>query len=321
MPAASFDIDIPPVRVTRDLHRPSFELLVRVLAGTCLGGLVVVAAVLLARRAAGGITVALAPTTLLCVGSLLASLAALAQWPHRTFLRSNADSRIHVVDVLGFGAPLLVASLLAAAMTLPGTSVASASLLWLPLVASQVAIAWFHFGGWSVSPRAAAATDESDLSPTQPDEMSPRENAAMPLTALSLAAAPVESFDEQMAPNVMQQWARRLEDDFDVLEGFARAEFSMGARVTNLHVGVCPPFAAAPEVFVETTDGPTATVKVAEALPFGLRLEIRLAQTAETDCDVVVAVVARSVPRCTDSQTLHRDSELRSDSELHRDSE
>ncbi|MEX2186137.1 MAG: hypothetical protein WD875_05050 [Pirellulales bacterium] len=288
MPAAPLDVDAPPVRMADDALRPTLELLARVLAGACLGGLVVVAAVVLARRAAGAVAVPLPAAPLLCSGALLASLAALAQWPHLAYLARRTDRRIHVVDVLGLGAPLLAASMLAAAMTLPGTPAGRAMLLWLPLVASQGAIVWLRRARVGVAHQSTVASDDPPTAAMQTDLDAVRDDAAMPLVPVSS-----ESIDEELAPDVTQHWTRRLVDASDVLEGLARAPFASGSRVTNLHVGVCPPFAAAPEVFAETTDGPLATVKVAEALPFGLRLEVRLAESAADDCNVVVAVVAR----------------------------
>jgi hypothetical protein len=102
-----------------------------------------------------------------------------------------------------------------------------------------------------------------------------------------------ELSDEQLPADVTQTWTRRTVDGVDVLEGLARVEFRAGARVTNLHVSVCPPFAALPEVFAEATEG-AADVKVAEALTFGLRIEVRRTESGENDESAVVAVVARA---------------------------
>jgi hypothetical protein len=288
-----------PLEIAAADSPPLGTLLRRVLAGACLGGLVVVAAVLASRRAGGMFAEPLSAGTLFCTGTLITSLTLIAQWPHRLFARGLTETRerrVDVADVLALGTPLFVAALLAAAMTLPGTSLGGVLLLWLPLIAAQAALVWLHRNRYRdrLADEKAASQDvaieldapRTELAPTaaehSEEELSDEESSDEELS------------DEQLPTDVTQTWTRRIVDGVDVLEGMARVEFRAGARVTNLHVSVCPPFAAMPEVFAEATDGAAADVKVAEALTFGLRIEVRRTESGENDENAVVAVVARA---------------------------
>jgi hypothetical protein len=282
-----------PLEITAADAPPLGALLRRVLAGACLGGLVVVAAILAARRAGGMFAEPLSAGTLFCTGTLIASLTLIAQWPHRLFARSLAETRerrVDVADVLALGAPVFVAALLAAAMTLPGTSLGGVLLLWLPLVAAQSALVWLHRDRSRI--RLADEKTVSNITAAEV-EVPPRELAPTAKTHSDEEFLEDELSDEQLPADVTQTWTRRTIDGVDELEGLARVEFRAGARVTNLHVSVCPPFAASPEVFAEATEGAAADVKIAEALTFGLRIEVRRTEPGEKDESAVVAVVAR----------------------------
>lgn len=295
-----------PLEIAAAASPPVGALLRRVLAGACLGGLVVVAAVLASRRAGGMFAEPLSAGTLFCTGTLIASLTLIAQWPHRLFGRGPAETgerRVYVADVLALGTPLFVAALLAAAMTLPGTSLGGVLLLWLPLVAAQAALVWLHrdrsrlrLADEKAVSKIVAAKVEA---PPRELEQTADEHFEEKFSADE--SSDEELSDEQLPANVTQTWTRRTIDGVDVLEGMARVEFRAGARVTNLHVGVCPPFAAMPEVFAEAMEGAAADVKVAEALTFGLRIEVRLTESGENDESAVVAVVARAAATTVES--------------------
>jgi hypothetical protein len=237
--------------------------------------------VLVVRRAEGMLVAPLSAAPLFVVGAFIASLALLAQFPYAPRILVVRARRIHAADVAAFGAPLAIAVLLAAVITLPGTSFGGAILLWLPLAAGQAALVLLHRRRrvvGSVSDSEAVIDDVTNHF----------------VSELPRAELPIGLNDECLADDTTQQWTRRAVDGADVLEGMARVYFSAGVRAANLHVGICPPFAKVPEVFVETAEGPAATVKVAETLPFGLRLEVRLSEACDAEASVVVAVVARA---------------------------
>lgn len=70
-----------------------------------------------------------------------------------------------------------------------------------------------------------------------------------------------------------------------------------GAKVGYGHLGFCPAFAATPGVEVTTAyDGVEATVLAAEVLPWGVRVECRLAEAAEEQLEIPVDLVAAADP-------------------------
>ena len=67
------------------------------------------------------------------------------------------------------------------------------------------------------------------------------------------------------------------------------------AKAAAGHIGFCPAFAATPEVEVTTEyDGVEVTVMAAEVLPWGVRVECRLAEPAEEPLEIPVDLVARA---------------------------
>ncbi len=92
-----------------------------------------------------------------------------------------------------------------------------------------------------------------------------------------------------LAPAVVQQLVRRRDPgEAESLRGSVRTDFVAGQRIASAHVAICPPFVAPPHCQVAVAAGPAAEVRVASALPFGVRFEIKLAQAAAQPTSVVV---------------------------------
>ena len=70
------------------------------------------------------------------------------------------------------------------------------------------------------------------------------------------------------------------DDAGDTCYGWLRATFEAGQRTESIHVAFCPPFLQTPKMHVEQLDGPTTRIKVAQLLPYGARLELRLAEAS-----------------------------------------
>jgi hypothetical protein len=80
----------------------------------------------------------------------------------------------------------------------------------------------------------------------------------------------------------------------DNLRGRVVVGVTAGSKTAHGHVGFCPAFAVTPAVEVSTDyDGVEATVAAAEVLPWGLRVEVRLAEPAEEPLEIPVDVVVR----------------------------
>ena len=103
-----------------------------------------------------------------------------------------------------------------------------------------------------------------------------------------------KSSDELPPDDVVQHLVRsRAKDGSDTLSGFARIAFAPGQRTGSIHVAFCPPFARTPELSLEQRDGPDARIKTAQLLPYGVRLDLKLAAEAEQRLSVLLQFVAR----------------------------
>ena len=67
----------------------------------------------------------------------------------------------------------------------------------------------------------------------------------------------------------------------DICAGQIRTGFLPGQRTAAIHLDFCPPFQRVPVLHVEQVEGPDAAVKTSQILPYGARLEIRLAQIGD----------------------------------------
>ncbi|HEY1784504.1 MAG TPA: hypothetical protein VGG30_03110 [Pirellulales bacterium] len=222
---------------------------------------------LLARRAAGAPLEPLPTTAWLLTGLIM---AAWLQWSMAWLPGRFATPLIARLPMAWF--PIAIAALLGLALWLPGTR-----LLALACYAAIVAVGgsqriklpwgpiwptWLRpTGGWQAETAPVDTVDAAD-----------EESAA--------AALP---------PAVVQQLVRRRDPgEAESLRGSVRADFVAGQRMASAHVAICPPFIAQPRCQVAVAAGPSAEVRVASALPFGVRFEIKLAQAASQPASVVI---------------------------------
>lgn len=124
------------------------------------------------------------------------------------------------------------------------------------------------------------------LRPTPVRETLPRQAAD------SQGARPIRMQQEKQSLKVKSELSdfppevlRRVERSVgpageDICWGQIRSEFLPGQRTASIHLEFCPPFQRSPELHVEQVDGADATVKTTQILPYGARLEVRLAQSA-----------------------------------------
>ena len=93
---------------------------------------------------------------------------------------------------------------------------------------------------------------------------------------------------ERDAATVGEQTRRRDDDSGEVLEGWVRVDFAAGQRHAASHVAICPPLERNPTCYAESVDGPDASVKITQAMSYGVRLEVKLAEAAEEPASVIV---------------------------------
>ena len=78
------------------------------------------------------------------------------------------------------------------------------------------------------------------------------------------------------------------------MSGWLRMPFAAGQRNGSVHVAFCPPLRATPELLVEQIGGPEARVKTAQLLPYGVRLDLKLAVAPEEPASVLLQFFART---------------------------
>jgi len=89
---------------------------------------------------------------------------------------------------------------------------------------------------------------------------------------------------------------RELSAGAECVRGRVVVALPAAARTGYGHLGFCPAFATTPAVEVSTAyDGVEVTVSAAEVLPWGVRVECRLAEPAEEPLEIAVDLVATSV--------------------------
>ena len=99
------------------------------------------------------------------------------------------------------------------------------------------------------------------------------------------------------AADVVQQLTLRTTAEGQELSGWLRMKLAAGQRTGTLHVAFCPPFDCPPVVEAEAVYGPECRIKVAEAMRYGVRLEVKLNAQAEEEVSVLVWFFAASTPQ------------------------
>ncbi len=104
--------------------------------------------------------------------------------------------------------------------------------------------------------------------------------------------------------SVQQRFERFVivDDGMECVRGTIHLSVVAGTRSATGHVGFCPPFHAVPQVEVGTrSEVVEAAIVAAEILPWGVRVECRLDDTADETIDIPVDIVARAPLGSTDA--------------------
>jgi hypothetical protein len=271
------------------------------LAGVLTALLGLAALLVGARRLAGALEQPLGPAGLLAAGVLMAAAAATVH-AARDRRRGSRAGRLLLGSLIS--ASLVV---LAAGVTLGGTNHVALGVFWSILAGEEC---W----AWRRTRRRAGeqgnrGTGEQEIRRTGDQENgrdSPlplvgdglgtwADSAGAPPPAAPAAGQPAEppwassnQGQDQPQSDVLQQlMLSRSAAGGQRLAGWLRMPVAPGQRTGNLHVAFCPPFAKVPELVFEQVSGPACRVKAAQLLPYGVRLELKLA-TAATEADSVL---------------------------------
>jgi hypothetical protein len=256
----------------------------RSMATVVFGLLVAAATIMIWRQMAGALRHPLQPASLLAA-ALAATAAATVvrggkhRWPHAR--------RLHRSDWLEMIVTSLAVTELTIGLCLPGTSVICMATVGT-LVATEESWAWIRHlrrhasrgAGWQPAQRHRQV-DNVTASVRQ-------------VINLPHGAVPSEAIVQQLTRS-------RATDGAEEIVGWLRTRFEAGQRTGNVHVAFCPPLGATPELSVEQIEGPEARIKTAQVFPYGARLDLKLAATAEEATSVLLQFSVRTAPETTPS--------------------
>jgi hypothetical protein len=275
--------------VARSSDRAAAEFC-RWLSGTLLGLLLFTALLVGWRRLARALSTPLGPAALSAVGGVAAAAALGARllWRARRPQAAAAEQGWSTWIL-----PSLALALLAAALSLPSTSSAGLLALWTPLAAEEL-LAWGSVAWRAIrSRRRRSAEDRRRRPKTLPEES----RADLPSTqpAGNPGPSPKPPLTVETLPgDVLQQLTRsRAEDGSEQVGGYVRTRFDPGQRTASVHVAFCPPFARTPKLTVRQMDGPAARVKTVQLVPYGTRLDLKLAAASGQSEGVTLEFLAR----------------------------
>ena len=268
MDAAAIHLDsrARPARASRSLRLSDW------LPSILLAALLVCAAMLLARRLAGGLAQPLPPLAYLGALAAAAILAFGAHGLPPIGARRNGLPRAffkkHKAAQLVRWLPSAAIVTCAATLSVSGTAVVALSGGWSLVVAEEV-VAWQRR-------RHGAAGTKHKPAPVQP-QARPAIETTTSAAAVETRSWPVPPVVASSSPTVLQQLTReKTADGLDRLWGWLQTSFEPGERTALVHVAFCPPFAETPKISVRPSAGPASRIKPSQVLAHGVRLELKL---------------------------------------------
>jgi hypothetical protein len=262
------------------------------------------------RRLAGAVDRSPEGATLCLAGVLVVGLAAAARIAGRLAARAkDQGSRIKdQVRPARLPANILVSAavlLLATGVSMPGAPPVPLGVFWA-LIAAEELWFWAWRGGtkgrgirdWGLGMRVAAeAAGSGHLATSAEVVPDPQCQVPNPKSEISNLESPIPNPQSLVPlPDVLQQLTlSRDAAGRQELSGWLRLCLEAGQRSGNLHVAFCPPFAEPPQVHCEQSAGPACSIKTAQVLPYGARLELKLAAAAWQPESVVVRFSAKTI--------------------------
>ncbi len=266
---------------------------VRVAATAMLALLAAAALTVVARRFAGALQIPLAPPALW----LIATLIGAASIGIHLAVLSRAARAGRCLGLAVMAVTSLAVAGLALGVCLPGTSTGGQFVLCTLLLAEQ-SWAWARYIRQAVEPPAGMSPDSLGVSAGVSGNANTVEHVNHRAHHASSVEALVDSDVGVLSKDVTQQLVRtQTADGAEQICGRLRIAFAAGQRTGSVHVAFCPPLAATPEVEVEQLDGPPARIKTAQLLPYGARLDLKLAAAADEQTSVLLQFSARTVSR------------------------
>jgi hypothetical protein len=251
-----------PWRVFRQrcLSARGITPLIGLAAATALFWLVSIPLWLLWRRIVGAVQSPLSAVELLLTVVAATGLALAVAQLLATVLEDLRAGLVRIVPLVAAAAIVV----LAAALSLPGTS--ALGLVWV----------------WSVTLAAAGWLSYRVVFPVdaRPD--------ARPRPALD------GDTTESLADDVEQRLTRgRDETGRPFVHGLARVALAAGQRTAHLHIAICPPLDEAPQVQVQQVAGSSVEARVGQSLPQGVRFDVRRSGSLANEQSIVLEFYAQ----------------------------
>lgn len=269
----------PPLESLRDVSAAG---VFRIGTAAVFAMLVAAAATVVFRRLAGALVEPLQPAALLIAGALIAGATAVVRvgW-----------SRTKPRDCwMMMGITSLAAMSLFAALCLPGTSSAMIAAAGLMLAAEESCF-WFRAIRRARNRRPVAVDVESQESVGVDMTDRGASDSENPLTESNYDET--LGFETMPGNEVTQQIIRaRTAEGGEIVTGRLRACFSAGQRTGSVHLAFCPPLDSTPRVEIEQLEGPSARIKTAQVLPYGIRLDVKLASACDKPMDILMQLSA-----------------------------
>jgi hypothetical protein len=240
--------------------------------------LAVVALVFVWRRLAGALERPLDAAVLVAVATVL---AAIALGGHLARQATAGSRRRDLAAKLVTSGLLLIVG---GAVILRGQSGGATVVFWCLLLAEQC-WEWMPVRALARPVARALAEPVAHDQPITPGAIEDGRSPARGEGRIEVrpTIVPAIAVADTTAPNedVLQQLTlSRSESGCQRLSGWLRLPVAAGQRLGNVHVAFCPPFPTTPEIEVEQLAGPACRIKTAQLLPYGARLEIKLATAA-----------------------------------------
>ena len=259
--------------------------LVRAAVISCGNVLFLAAVVLWSRRAVGAISAPLPGAALLALGFAVSATAMAARY----VWRYTGASQRSGFAVSGLFSISVVA--IAAAASMPGSTVIGIGGLWLIVVVEEL---------WSWWPRRSVGSVEVErVSVRRSQPVHGMDGQRQFELAVSDSVLGAEVAQE----HVTQQVTRLVEPDgTERVVGWMRVSFEPGQRLASVHLAFCPPFIRVPEASLERLEGPPVRIKRVQVFPYGARFDLKLASPAEETTKVLLQVAAEALGGSSEGQ-------------------
>jgi hypothetical protein len=241
------------------------------IAGVLILGLLLGSLTLIARRAAGGLSIPLPTAALAATGIIaVAVAAAIRRLGRDEACWSSLHGRVAIL------LPSFALIALGAAITLPGSPPLGLALLWIAIAAEEAWTwrQWRWVGGRPASRKHKTAVRQ----------LAAVEDGVHPPISRRLISPPLSP-----SGDVTQRLIRTCSAaGVERIEGWLKAIVHPGERTMHLHVAFCPPFERVPQFTVIQSSGPAARVRPVQLLPYGVRLELKLSEPSNEKAVVVI---------------------------------